>query len=81
MSEWGVQMSGNGSRVLVWHSSRRQISPVVKFIYKTVHRVSLPLVPHKCFLHIFFHFLVGRKKMGYLASLFLCISDTVDVMR
>lgn len=49
MSEWRVQMSGNGSHLLVWHSSRRQIPPVEKFTYKSVHRVSF----HWCHINVF----------------------------
>lgn len=52
VSERGVQMSGNGSRVLVRHSSGREVSLVVKFISETVHRVSLSPVPYKGFLYI-----------------------------
>lgn len=67
MSEWGLQMSGNGSHVLVWHSSRRQIPLVEKFIYKTVHRVLLSLVPYKCYLHNFFPLSSGLEKIGMSA--------------
>lgn len=80
MSERGAQMRGNGSCVLVLHSSGRQISLVVRFIYKIVYRLSAFI--RCCIKHFCMFLTVWWVEIDWCTCLppFPCISGTAGIV-
>lgn len=66
--------------VPVLHSSGRQISLVVRFVSKIMHKLS-PFI-RCCIKHLcmFPDFLVGRNRLVHVPTPFPCISGTADVV-